>query len=81
MSENSRSISSRAALEYRRRWSLLQRRLTEELRTTSRETKLRRLAALMASADEMGWSGSRAAEDEAVRERWAALRRTQLGKE
>ena len=75
------SISSRAALEYRRRWSLVQRRLTEELRTTSTESKLHRLAALMASAGKEWRSPSRATEDEAVRERWMALRRAQLGGE
>ena len=80
MDEKGRSISPRAALEYRRRWALVNRRLTEELRATSMETKLRQLAALMASAGEMGWSRSLAAEDEAVRERWMALRRAQLGK-
>lgn len=58
----------------------MQRRLTEELRTTSMETKLLQLAALMASAREMEWSLSLEAEDNAVRERWMALKRTKLGK-
>ena len=81
MNEKSRSISSHAAVEYRRRWSLVQRRLTEELQATSTETRLLRLAALMASAGEAWWPRSLASEDEAVRERWTALRRMQLGGE
>ncbi len=59
---------------------LVQRRLTEELRATSMETKLLQLAALMASAREMGWSVSLEAEDNATRDRWMALKRTKLGK-
>ena len=43
------------------------------------ETKLGRLAALMESAREMGWSQSLGAEDETVRARWMALRRAGLG--
>ena len=43
------------------------------------ETRLRRLAALMASAREMGWSGALDAEDDTVRKRWMALRRATLG--
>ena len=58
----------------------MQRRLTEELRATSMETKLLQLAALMASAREMGWSVSLEAEDNAIRGRWMALKRTKLGK-
>lgn len=59
---------------------MVHRRLTEELRTTSIETKLLQLAGLMASAREMGWARSLDSEDDAVRERWMALRRAQLGK-
>ena len=44
------------------------------------ETKLRQLANLMQSAQEMGWSQSLDDEDYAVRARWMALRRAMLGK-
>ena len=80
MDESGWPISPRAALEYRRRWALVNRRLAEELRATPMETKLLQLAALMASAREAGWSPSLEAEDEAVRERWMALRRAMLDK-
>ena len=43
------------------------------------ETKLRKLATLMQSAREMGWSRSLDEEDDAVRARWMALRRAKLG--
>ena len=43
------------------------------------ETRLHQLAALMASASEMGWSGALDDEDAAVRERWMAARRSELG--
>ena len=39
------------------------------------ETKLRRLAALMESASEMGWFGKAEAEKDALRKRWMTLRR------
>ena len=80
MAEKRQPISPRAAVQYQERWTLVQRRLTEELRTTSMETKLLHLAALMASAREMEWSVSLEAEDNAVRDRWMALKRTKLGK-
>ena len=43
------------------------------------ETKLCRLAALMESAREMGWSRSLDDEDDEARARWTALRRAWLG--
>jgi len=75
-----RPISPQAAARYRHRWAIARRRLIEELRATSMETKLRRLAMLMESAREMGWSRSLDEEDDAVRARWMALRRAKLGK-
>ena len=44
------------------------------------EAKLHHLAVLMASAREVEWSRPLDAEDDAVRERWMALRRAKLGK-
>ena len=79
MDANRRPISPQAAAGYMRRWSIVRRRFIEEQRATSMETRLRRLAGLMASAREMGWSGAVDAEDEAVRKRWAALRRAMSG--
>ena len=72
-------ISALAAARYRRRWAIVRKRLIEELRATSMESKLRQLAGLMQSAREMGWSRSQEEEDDAVRARWMALRRATLG--
>ena len=68
-------ISPQAAVRYRERWAIARKRLDEELRATSMETKLRQLANLMQSAREMGWSRSLDEEDDAVRARWMELRR------
>lgn len=80
MVERRQPISPEDAAFYLQRWAVAGRRLKQELRDTPMETKLHRLAALMASAPQMGWSGSRDEEDDAVRERWMALRWAELGK-
>jgi hypothetical protein len=80
MAQNRQPISPQAAAEYRQRWAVANRRLAKELRSTSMEAKLHHLAVLMASAREMEWSPPLDAEDDAVRERWMALRRAKLGK-
>lgn len=46
----------------------------EELRAASREHKLRQLAALMVSADRLGWRDRLKEEKEAERAAWACLR-------
>ena len=74
-------ISPEAAAGYMERWALVERWLVRERRATSMETKLHQLAALMTSASEMGWSGALDEEDEAVRERWMAVRRAVLAEE
>ena len=80
MVESRQPISRDDAAFYLQRWAVAGRRIAQELRDTSMETKLHQLAALMASAPQMGWSDSRDEEDDAVRERWMALRRAELGK-
>ena len=74
-------VSPQAAARYRERWAIAREQIDEELRATSMEAKLRQLANLMQSAGEMGWSQSLDEEDDAVRARWMALRRTMLGNE
>ena len=66
-----RPTSPHAAARYQKRWAIARKRLIEELRATSMETKLYRLAALMESAREMGWSRSLEPDeqDDAVRAR------------
>jgi hypothetical protein len=56
-------------------WKLVNAREERELRQTSSTQKLRQLAALMASADELGWTKALAAEEEEVRRRWLKLRK------
>ena len=77
MAENRRPISPEAAAGYMDRWAAGERRLIRERRATPMETRLRQLAALMASASEMGWSGALDAEDDAVQARWMAARRSE----
>ena len=74
-------ISLEAAAGYMERWALAVHRLIRERRATPMETRLRRFAALMASASEIGWSGALDDEDAAVRARWTAARRSELGEE
>jgi hypothetical protein len=57
------------------RWKLVNAREERELRLTSSAQKLRQLAVLMASADELGWTKALAAEEEEVRRRWLKLRK------
>ncbi|MGO9469944.1 MAG: hypothetical protein ACLQIB_47710 [Isosphaeraceae bacterium] len=57
------------------RWKLVNACEERELRQTSSVQKLRQLAALMASADELGWTRALAAEEEEVRQRWRKLRK------
>ena len=63
------------ALAFQARWRLVSEAELEELRATSPETKLRQLAALMASVEPMGWTEALQAEEQEVRERWIRLRK------
>ena len=65
-------------LKWLRRWRLVNKQEREELRHTSIEVKLRQLAALMASASELGWDEERASEELCARERWQRLRRAYM---
>jgi hypothetical protein len=57
------------------RWRLVNEAEREELRATPMELKLRQLAAMMASVDQIGWTEALAAEQAEVRERWKQLRK------
>ncbi len=70
-----RQITRAEAQAFAARWKLVNAREERELRRTSSLQKLRQLAALMASADEFGWTGALAAEEEEGRQRWLKLRR------
>ena len=65
--------------DLRARWALVNRAERAELRRTSIEQRLERLAALMASVHAVGGANRLRAEDPAVRRRWARLRRAARG--
>jgi hypothetical protein len=67
-------ITRSAALNYRRRWRLVNTAEKKELRSTPIVEKLRQLAVLMASAKELGWTEPPELETREVRARWARLR-------
>ncbi len=67
------------ARDFRRRWVLVNAAERQELRSTSLELKLRQTAALMASAESLGWTEQLASEESAVRERWNHLRQVSHG--
>jgi hypothetical protein len=64
------------ARAYFKRWELVREAEAAELRRASIETKLRQLAALMASRHLFGPEPDREAQVQEVRDRWARLRRT-----
>ncbi|HEY1858836.1 MAG TPA: hypothetical protein VGG61_00670 [Gemmataceae bacterium] len=72
-----RSMTKSEGRAFKRRWRLVNEFEKKELRRTSLETKLRQLAALMASAKEMGWDEvlARAQGEREVWERWQRLRK------
>lgn len=67
------------ARAYFRRWELLREEETRQRLRTSMETKLRQLSSLMASRHLFGVDPDREAGVQAVRERWARLRRAMSG--
>ena len=73
------AITPEQALAYFRRWELVRDAEARELTRTSMETKLKQLAALMASRHVFGPEPDREAQIQVVRERWARLRRALTG--
>lgn len=73
------AITPEQARAYFRRWELLREEEARQLSRTPIETKLRQLAALMASRHLFGVEPDREAGVQAVRERWARLRRAMSG--
>jgi hypothetical protein len=63
------------ARSYFNRWNLVREVETAELQRTSMETKLRQLAALMASRHLFAPEPDREAQISEVRDRWARLRK------
>lgn len=69
------SLTPQQAHAYLERWRLVGEMEAAELRRTPMETKLRQLAALMQARRVFGVEPSREMETEAVRERWARIKR------
>jgi hypothetical protein len=68
-------ITPEQARSYFSRWDLVREVETTELQRTSMETKLRQLAALMASRHLFAPDPNRETQVHEVRERWARLRK------
>jgi hypothetical protein len=62
------------ARAFRKRWQAVNTAEQEELRAASFQLKFEQFAALMASAEGMGWGEKLAEGEEEVRQRWCRLR-------
>lgn len=67
-------LTKEEARSFRRRWAAVNRAEEEELKRTPAVEKIRQLAALIASADQMGWSDALSEEEDKVRNRWMRLK-------
>jgi len=63
------------AQAFKRRWEAVNAAEREELAATPVAHKFHQLAALMTSAEKLGWTEALAAEESQVRDRWTRLRR------
>ncbi len=72
-------LTKTEARRYRKRWQAVNAAERRELRATPMKRKFLQLAALMASAKQLGWDGSLAAEEAEVRDRWSRLRKRLIG--
>lgn len=69
------SISRGEAQGFKRRWEAVNAAERRELATTPLADKFHQVAALLTSAQKLGWTEDLAAEENLVRERWARLHR------
>lgn len=72
-------LTKEQAIAFRKRWQTVNEAEIEELRNTTVAEKLRQTAALMASAQALGWSDSSNADEARVWERWQKLRKKYCG--
>jgi hypothetical protein len=68
-------MSKKEGKAFLRRWRLVNAREIKELRETPLDIKLCQLAALMASAKQMGWTDALREGEAEVRARWQQLRK------
>ena len=67
-------ITKAQAKDFRKRWRIVGRAQRRELQLTPVSTKFEQLAALMSSAQQMGFTKSLDSEEAEVRKRWIRLR-------
>jgi transcriptional regulator with XRE-family HTH domain len=72
---STRRLTRREAKAFKRRWEAVNLAEREELAKTSVADKFHQVAALLASAQKLGWTEVLAAEDDLIRQRWAWLRK------
>jgi len=68
-------ISKKEGRAFLRRWRRVNTREIQELRATPMDTKIRQLAALMASVEQLGWTEALREGEAEVRDRWNRLRK------
>jgi hypothetical protein len=68
-------LTKAGAQAFRKRWVAVNAAEREELVTTPIDHKFHQLAALMTSAEKLGWTETLASEESQVRDRWTKLRR------
>ncbi|RJR45838.1 MAG: XRE family transcriptional regulator [Deltaproteobacteria bacterium] len=69
------ALTKGEALTFKRRWEHVNAAERKELASAPVSLKFRQVAALLASAEKLGWNETLAAEEDLVRERWTRLRR------
>jgi putative transcriptional regulator len=68
-------LTREEAQAFKQRWQTVNTAEKVELASTPVAHKFRQVAALLASAKQLGWTEAQEGEDDLVRERWARLRR------
>lgn len=68
-------ISKKEARNFKKRWLRVNREEIRELRRTPIMTKLKQLASLMFSVEELGWKKMLGSGESEVRKRWNRLRK------
>jgi putative transcriptional regulator len=71
--ESAGRLKKEEALAFKRRWQAVNAAEKSELASTPVADKFRQAAALLLSADKLGWNRPRSQDEEAVQERWARL--------
>ena len=68
-------LAREAAQDFKRRWTVVNAAEKEELASLPLDHKFRQVVALLAAAEQLGWTEAPAGGEDLVRERWARLRK------